>query len=60
MIKKLIMRIKEILRKKRGQGLVEYAMIIGVIAMILITLIGSIGKSVFEFISSAVQKLTQV
>ena len=58
MIKKLIMRIKDFLSKKRGQGLVEYAVIIGVVAMILIGLVGSIGKSVFEFFASAIGKLT--
>ncbi|NJD01863.1 MAG: Flp family type IVb pilin [Ruminiclostridium sp.] len=57
MIKKFIMRIKYFLSKKRGQGLVEYALIIGVVAMILITLVGSIGKSAFEFISSAIDIL---
>lgn len=59
MTKRLSIGIKNCLSKKRGQGIVEYALIIGVVAMILITLVGSIGKNVYEFISSVIQKLTE-
>ncbi|OGO81318.1 MAG: hypothetical protein A2Y21_07110 [Clostridiales bacterium GWC2_40_7] len=59
-IKKLIMHIKDFFRGIKGQGLVEYALIIGLVAMIMITLISSIGKETYEFIAAAIQKLTKV
>jgi len=44
--------------KERGQGLVEYAIIIALIAIVVIAIVGTIGKKVNNTFNSIGQSLT--
>ncbi|MDD4504406.1 MAG: Flp family type IVb pilin [Clostridiaceae bacterium] len=53
--------IKETLKDKKGQGMVEYALIIGLIAVVLITVLTNMGggiKSKFQDIVNALTTTT--
>lgn len=42
----------------KGQGLTEYVMIIGFVALVVIALLGTLGQKVKELFSSLVELLT--
>lgn len=50
--------IKETLRDKKGQGMVEYALIIGLIAVVVMVVLGNMGTSITDKFQEIVDKLS--
>ncbi|MGE5630098.1 MAG: Flp family type IVb pilin [Caulobacteraceae bacterium] len=49
--------IKETLKEKKGQGMVEYALIIGLIAVVVITVLTNMGTNIQGKFQEIVTKL---
>jgi Flp pilus assembly pilin Flp len=50
--------IQNLLRREEGQGMVEYAMMIGMVAIGVFTLLGLMGVQVFQAITAALQTVS--
>lgn len=50
--------IKETIRNKKGQGMVEYALIIGLIAVVVMVALGSMGDQIKIKFDAIVTELT--
>lgn len=50
--------IKETLKDKKGQGMVEYALIIGLVSVIAIVVLGNMGGKIVEKFQQIVTALT--
>jgi len=51
-------RIKIRLAAEKGQGMVEYALILGLVVIALVLALGNLGDRLFEFFTSAASKIS--
>lgn len=55
---KLYVKVQNLLHREEGQGMVEYAMIIGLVAIGVLTLLGLMGGQVADIFRQITQTLT--
>lgn len=55
---KLYVKVQNLLNREEGQGMVEYAMIIGLVAIGVLLLLGAMGGQVADIFRQITQSLT--
>lgn len=59
-LKDKVRRLLETIRKRKGQGLVEYALLASLIALTAVFALGEMGKHVVNFFIEFAGKLTEI
>ena len=59
MLRNMTNRIKAVLKNKEGQGMVEYALIIGLVAIVVIAVLVLLGPAIAAKFQSIVDTLTK-
>lgn len=59
-LKDKVRRLLETIRKRKGQGLVEYALLASLIALTAVFALGEMGRQVISFLTQFAVKLTEI
>lgn len=59
-LKEKVRRLFETIKRRKGQGLVEYALLACLIALTAIFALGEMGKGIIGFFSEFVNKLAEI
>ena len=59
-LKDKVRRLLETIRKRKGQGLVEYALLASLIALTAVFALGEMGRQVISFFTQFAVKITEI